>query len=142
MTPVINLMVARVVQFSETHYDKEGIFLEFLVDTLRPVIVENGVAIDIFSHQIFEKVPMIDGIIAIDALARLDRESLYAYTIHQATFPDQSLPELMENAMSTYKWYHEEYLCDTEFGNNSSSKKNKVIPFPTPKQKKIGKKEN
>ena len=126
MTPVINLMVARVVQFSETQYDKEGVFLEFLVDTLRPVIVEKGVAIDIFSYQIFEIVPMIEGIIAIDTLARLDRESLYAYTIHQATFPEQSLPELMKHALETYKWYHEEYLGE----GKKIKDKSKIISFP------------
>lgn len=138
MTPVINLMVARVVQFSENHYDKDGIFLEFLVDTLRPVIVEGGEAIDIFSHQIFRIVPMIDGIIAVDTLATLSREELYAYTIHQATFPEQSLPELMRNAMDTYEWYHEEYL-------NSDSKKDtsgKVISFEQAKQKMLEKNKN
>ncbi len=129
MTPVINLMVARVVQFSETHYDKEGLFLEFLVDTLRPVIVENGVAIDIFSYQIFEIVPMIGGIIAIDTIAHLDREALYAYTVHPATFPEESLPELMKHALETYKWYHEVYL---EEGKNSIGRSN-VIPFPKQK---------
>ncbi len=135
MEPVINLMVARVVQFSETHYDKDGLFLEFLVDELRPVIVEDGVAVDIFSHQIFRIVPMIDGIIALDTLANLDRESLYAYTVHSATFPRQELPQLLNQALETYKWYHEEY------DNPSSTNSGNVISFTKAKQKIMAKRE-
>lgn len=134
MEPVINLMVARVVQFSETHYDKEGMFLEFLVDELRPVIVENGVVIDIFSHQIFEKVPIIDGIIAMDTLGSLNRDQLYAYTVHPATFPEPLLPELLQNALQTYKWYHEEY-DNPENGGETSN----IISFSQAKRKLLNK---
>lgn len=135
MEPVINLMVARVVQFSETHYDREGIFLEFLVDELRPVILEDGMAIDIFSHQIFDRVPIVEGIIPIDILPELSREQLYAYTIHQAIFPDEYLSLFFQKALETYRWYHEQYLNS---GNNSSSK---VILFPQPKQKMLNKRD-
>lgn len=134
MEPVINLMVARVVQFSETHYDKEGMFLEFLVDELRPVILEGGVAIDIFSHQLFERVPMIDGIIALDTLGKLSREQLYAYGVYQATFPESTLPILLEKALLTYRWYHEEY-CNATTANTSSN----IISFERAKQKLMGK---
>ncbi len=136
MEPVINLMVARVVQFSENHYDKDGIFLEFLIDELRPIIIENGDVIDIFSHQFFERVPMIDGIIPIDVLAKLDRDMLYAYTIHEATFPEEYLPTLLGQALSTYKWYHEEYSNPANTGNSS-----RIISFEQAKQKLLGKKE-
>lgn len=134
MEPVINLMVARVVQFSETHYDKEGLFLEFLVDELRPVIIEDGDVIDIFSHQFFERVPMIEDIIPMDTLASLDRDKLYAYTIHQATFPEHLLPTLLGQALSTYRWYHEEY-CNATTANTSSN----IISFEQAKQKLMGK---
>lgn len=125
-------MVARVVQFSETRYDKEGMFLEFLVDELRPVIVEKGDIIDIFSHQFFERVPMLDGIIPIDTLAALDRDILYAYTIHEANFPEQYLPTLLGQALSTYKWYYEEYSNPTNAGTSSN-----IISFERAKQKLI-----
>lgn len=134
MEPVINLMVARVVQFSQTHYDKEGMFLEFLVDELRPVIFEDGIAIDIFSHQLYEQVPMIDGIIAIDTLGRLSREQLYAYTLFQATFPEPYLPTFFQKALETYHWYHKEYDNPENSGGS-----NKVISFSEAKQKLLGK---
>ena len=135
MEPVINLMVARVVQFSDTHYDKSGMFLEFLVDELRPVIVEGNVVIDIFSHQIFDRVPMIDGIIPLDTLSRLSREELFAYTVHSATFPDQYLPIFLEKALETYRWYHEQYLNSGE-----SSPASNVISFEKAKKKLLEKK--
>ena len=134
MEPVISLMVARVVQFSETYYDKNGIFLKFLVDTLRPVIVEGNEAVDIFSHQIFEIVPMIDGIIAIDTLANLDRNSLYAYTVQEAIFPEQVLPTLLVKAFETYRWYHEVYNAPSNTG------KSNIISFEKAKQRLMSKK--
>lgn len=119
-------MVARVVQFSETHYSKEGIFLEFLVDVLRPVIVEDGYAIDIFSHQVFEIVPMVDGYIGVDVLGRLDRDALYAYEVYDATYPKQYLPMFFEKALETYRWYHEEYCIPSQ---EKVKTYGKIIPF-------------
>lgn len=134
MEPVINLMVARVVQFSHTQYDKDGMFLEFLVDELRPIILEDGIAIDIFSHQLYEIVPMVDGIIAIDTLGKLSREQLYAYTVYQATFPDHLLPTFFQKAIETYRWYHEEYDNPENSGGG-----NKIISFSEAKKKLLGK---
>ena len=120
MMPLIRLMVARVVQFSKTQYTKEGIYLEFLVDVLRPVLVEEGCAIDIFSHQVFEIVPMEDGYIGIDTLGQLDREALYAYGLYEASFPEQWLPSFFSKALETYHWYYEEYKMPKQKKNASA----------------------
>lgn len=138
MIPVIRLRVARVVQFSHTHYDKDGIFLEFLVDVMRPVIVEDGVAIDIFSHQIYERVPMLDGVISIDTLGNLNREALYAYDTWDAEFPAEYLEEFLKRALETYRWYYEEHSKKI----SSPKRKTKIISIEEARKKLIDKKEN
>ncbi len=109
MTPTIQLRVARIVQFDEIKYIERGVLFEFLVDVLRPVILEENRAIDIFSHQIFDIVPMVGDNIAISTLRDLEQEKLYAYQIFDAKVPANYLEEYLKKALETYRWYYEEY---------------------------------
>ncbi len=136
MTPIINLLVARIVQFSETHYDADGIYLDFLVDELRPVIAVDGFVVDVLNHQVFEIVPMIEGVIPIDFLSTLRRDSLYAYECYDAIFEPTYFSYFVEKALETYKWYFREYKKED---TNVSSRKSKIIPFEEAKQKIIEK---
>ncbi len=131
----IQIRAAQVVQFSETQYDRDGLFLEFLIDVMRPVIVEDGVAIDIFSHQIFDIVPMVDGVMSEETLASLDRDRLYVYRLLPAKIEPQVYDSYMSYAKQAEQWYHEEYQ------RKKSMDSHKIISFAAAKQKFLGHKQ-
>lgn len=122
-------MLARVVRFSDIQYDRNGIFLEFLYDELRPIVLLDEFAVDIFNHRIYDIIYMEDGIIPMEDLSALDHESLYAYTIYNAEFPEENVKSLKEKMEETIEWYHRE--CS----NSASSSDRSVISFEFEKKK-------
>ncbi len=131
MKPIIQFKIARVVQFTEPKYDKDGIFLLFLADMTRPVIVVENVAIDIYTYQVFEILPKVHGNISVETLQSIDQNQLYVYQLYEASIPKECEMVILKQALGAYEWYH---------GDREEKARANVPSFEKAKQKIFSKK--